>query len=94
MEVSERSFEKTIECGLLRYGPDACVGEGAGVREEAAPYGEFPPGGFRKRRPEEYDRSLCLVFRLISLEDIKVTLGICLKGGLILNKTIYLESRF
>ena len=32
-EVSERSFEKTIECGLLRYGPDACAGEAAGVRE-------------------------------------------------------------
>jgi hypothetical protein len=63
MKVSERSFEKTIECGLLRYGPDACVGEGAGIREEGAPYGEFPPGSFRKRRPEEYDLSLCLVPR-------------------------------
>jgi type I restriction enzyme R subunit len=62
-DISELSFEKTIECGLLRYGPDACVSEGVGVREEAAPYGEFPPGGFRKRRPEEYDRSLCLVPR-------------------------------
>jgi len=37
MEVSERSFEKTIECGLLRYGPDACAGEGGAVREAAPP---------------------------------------------------------
>src|SRR3990170_198767 len=63
MEVSERSFEKTIECGLLRYGPDACAGEVAGVRETAPPYGESPPGGYRKRPPEEYDQSLCLIPR-------------------------------
>jgi hypothetical protein len=63
MEVSERSFEKTIECGLLRYGPAACAGEIGGVREEAAPYGESAPGGYRKRPPEEYDPSLCLLPR-------------------------------
>jgi len=63
VEVSERSFEKTIECALLRLGPDACAGEAAGVREEAAPYGEFPAGSYRKRPPEEYDLSLCLLPR-------------------------------
>jgi type I restriction enzyme R subunit len=63
VEISERSFEKSIECGLLRFGPDACVGDVTGIREEAAPYGEFPPGGYRKRPPEEYDRSLCLIPR-------------------------------
>jgi hypothetical protein len=61
VEVSERSFEKTIECGLLQYGPDACSGEVTGVRETAAPYGEFPPGGYRKRPPEEYERSLTIL---------------------------------
>ena len=25
-EVSERSFEDAIECGLLSHGPDACGG--------------------------------------------------------------------
>jgi hypothetical protein len=25
--VSERSFEEAIECGLLQHGPDACAGE-------------------------------------------------------------------
>ena len=64
MEISERSFEKTIECGLLQYGPDSCAGEVvAGVREAQAPYGEFAPGGYRKRRPEEFDRSLCVIPR-------------------------------
>ena len=65
VEVSERSFEKTIECGLLRGGPNACAGEGdqAGVGEEAAPYGEFPAGGYLKRSPEEYNQSLCLLPR-------------------------------
>jgi len=63
VEVSERNFEKTIECGLLRYGPDACAGEIGGVREAAAPYGESAPGGYRKRPPEEYDAALCLLPR-------------------------------
>lgn len=28
VEVSERSFEKTIECGLLRFGPKTQVVQG------------------------------------------------------------------
>ena len=52
-EISERAFEDAIECGLLRYGPDACVEEGTAVRETSPPYGESPPGGYRKRRPED-----------------------------------------
>ena len=27
------------------------------------PYGDTPPGGYRKRRPEDYDRALCLLPR-------------------------------
>jgi len=30
VEVSERSFEKTIECGLLSHGPDAGARDIAG----------------------------------------------------------------
>lgn len=63
VEISERSFEKTIECGLLRYGPDDCAGGKRGVRETAAPFGEFPAGGYLKRAPEEYDPVLCLLPR-------------------------------
>jgi hypothetical protein len=63
-EVSERSFEEAIECGLLQNGPDACAGDTTGLREpQALPYGDAPPGGYRKRRPEDYDRALCLLPR-------------------------------
>ncbi len=62
-EVSERSFEDAIECGLLEHGPDACAGNTTAVRETSPPYGDTPPGGYRKRRPEDYDRVLCLLPR-------------------------------
>jgi type I restriction enzyme R subunit len=60
-EISERSLEEAIECGLLQYGPDACAGDVSAVHEARAPYGDSVPGGYRKRRPEEYDRTLCLL---------------------------------
>ncbi len=62
-EVSERSFEESIECGLLRHGPDACPGDTTAVREAPTPYGETLPVGYRRRSPEDYDRSLCLLRR-------------------------------
>ncbi len=62
-EISERSFEEATECGLLRYGPDACTGDATAIRETSPPYGDTPPGGYRKRRPEDYDRALCLLPR-------------------------------
>ena len=62
-EISERSFEDAIECGLLRHGPDACARETAVIRETPPPYGETPPGGYGKRRPEDYDPSLSLIPR-------------------------------
>jgi len=61
-KISERAFEEAIECALLRNGPDACPGDATAVRESAPPYGDDPvPGGYRKRRPEDYDRHLCLI---------------------------------
>jgi hypothetical protein len=30
-EISERSFERAIECALLQYGPDACEGDSTAV---------------------------------------------------------------
>ncbi|MCC6766596.1 MAG: putative DNA binding domain-containing protein [Deltaproteobacteria bacterium] len=62
-EISERAFEAAIECGLLQFGPDACAGDATAVRETSPPYGESPPGGYRKRKPEDYDRALCLLPR-------------------------------
>ena len=52
-EISERSFEEAIECGLLQYGPDVCVGDATAVRETPPPWGEMPPGGYRKRKPDD-----------------------------------------
>ncbi len=63
-EISERSFEQAIECALLQYGPDACAGEANTVREAPPPpYSDTPPGGYRSRKPEDYDRALCLLPR-------------------------------
>lgn len=62
-DISERAFEEAIECGLLQYGPDACAGDATAVTEAPAAFGENPPGGYRKRHPENYDRALCLLPR-------------------------------
>ena len=62
-EISERSFEEAIECALLQHGPDPCAGEATAVRETSPPYGDTPPGGYRKRQPEDYNRTLCLLPR-------------------------------
>jgi type I restriction enzyme R subunit len=63
-EVSEQSFEDAIECGLLRYGLDACPEDAVGFAEPAGPpRGKMPPGGYGRRLPEDYDRSLCLIPR-------------------------------
>ena len=63
VRVSERSFEESIEQALLAHGPDAGV-DGTGLlRERPVPFGESPPGGYRKRRPEDYDRALCVLPR-------------------------------
>jgi type I restriction enzyme R subunit len=62
-DVSERSLEEAIECALLQNGPDACAGERPSVREAGPAYGEALLGGYHKRTPTEYDRSLCLLPR-------------------------------
>jgi type I restriction enzyme R subunit len=62
-EISERSFEEAIECALLQHGRDACAGDQTAVRETPPPYGDTPPGGYHKRKPEDYDRPLCLLPR-------------------------------
>jgi type I restriction enzyme R subunit len=62
-EISERSFEEAIECCLLQDGPDACSGGASGARETSPPFGDTPPGGYRRRQAEDYDRGLCLLPR-------------------------------
>ncbi len=60
-DVSERAFEDAIEAALRRDGPDTPRGAKS-LRESPPAYGDDPlPGGYRKRRPEDYDRALCLI---------------------------------
>ena len=62
LQISERAFEEAIECALLRHGPDACPDDASAVRESGPEFGdEPPPGGYLRRRPEDYDRALCLI---------------------------------
>jgi type I restriction enzyme, R subunit len=65
--VSEKSLEDAIECALLAGGPDACAGASAAVAEPTyAPYAAgvaFAPGGYHRRRADEYDRARCLLPR-------------------------------
>ncbi len=61
-KIAERVLEDAIECVLLSDGPDACP-DGALLREPLEAYGSSLPGGYRKRLPNEYDRTLCLIPR-------------------------------
>jgi type I restriction enzyme R subunit len=61
MDISERIFEDAIEQGLLQHGPDAPPAAGM-ARETLSPYGDAP-GGYRRRRLEDFDRTLCLLPR-------------------------------
>ena len=62
--VSERAFEDAIEAALLRHGPDERpYTPQRDVADEPPPYGDpgMHPGGYHQRRPENYDRALCLL---------------------------------
>ena len=60
--ISERAFEEVIESALLRNGPDCYADGSSPLVEPATPYDGQPlPGGYLKRRPEDYDRGLCLI---------------------------------
>jgi len=60
-DISEKHFEEDIERALLRGGPDAHPADSELILNKGPPYGDFVPGGYNKRRPEDYDRELCLV---------------------------------
>ncbi len=65
MTFPSGSFEDAIEAALLRQGADSPTGIRARVGENRELYGlqEMEPGGYHKRRPQEYDRTLCLIPR-------------------------------
>ena len=69
VEVSERSLEEAIECGLLQHGPDACADDATGLRETSRPYGDVTWDFYRRRRPEDYDCSRCLLPRDVTLVE-------------------------
>ena len=61
-DISERAFEDAIECALLGHGPDACPDDAQSVHNAESESGDDPaPGGYLKRRAEDYDRGLCLI---------------------------------
>jgi len=57
IDISEKNFEATIEAALLAGGPDASKGVALVERATAGP---FTPGGYRQRKPGDYDKALCL----------------------------------
>jgi type I restriction enzyme R subunit len=59
VDISEKSLEQTIEATLLAGGPDAYPG-GEGLAVESLDRYENAPGGYRRRRPEDYNKELCL----------------------------------
>ncbi len=59
-DVSERSFEESIEA-TLSQGSSSTTSDGASVAAEAVGWFAGRPGGYRKRAPEDYDRGLCLI---------------------------------
>ncbi len=61
MDVSEKNFEQTIEAALVVDAPRVLPG-GASPGVEASPfYGEFAPGGYQPRQPEDYEREVYLI---------------------------------
>lgn len=61
VDVSEKNFEETIEAALLGAAAQPRCDHASVGRETRVPFGAFTPGGYHKRKPEEYDRALCLV---------------------------------
>jgi len=59
--ISERNFEDTIEAVLLAGGPDDRIEEPRALKERFTFPGEFTPGGYCRRLPDDYDPALCLI---------------------------------
>jgi type I restriction enzyme R subunit len=59
-DVSERSFEESIEATLAQDSPSNSL-DGASLAGEAVGWFAGRPGGYRRRAPEDYDRGLCLI---------------------------------
>ena len=60
-EIAEKAFEGAIERALLKNGPDDPDPSASPLGEKDLGFGEFVPGGYHKRLPNDYDRALCLI---------------------------------
>ena len=56
VDVSERAFEDAIEAGLLQHAIGA-------FGERRSSYLDMKPGGYNKRRSEDYNRAFCIIPR-------------------------------
>jgi len=61
MDISEKNFESLIEDTLLRKAPAQYNRGTTVVADVTVGYSAFVPGGYYKRTPEQYDRTLCLI---------------------------------
>ncbi len=60
MDITEKSFEQAIEDALVAA-PGQYHGNGQkAIGDSPMPYGDSGPGGYLKRKPEDYHRGLCL----------------------------------
>ena len=59
-EISERTLRGGDRVRRCSSTARRLRGRRDAVRETPPPYGDTPPGGYRKREPEDYDRALCL----------------------------------
>ena len=62
IEISEARLEQDIETSLLNGGPDDDTpAKGQVAEKQPEAYGAGHPGRYHRRRPEQYDRALCLI---------------------------------
>jgi type I restriction enzyme R subunit len=61
VDISEKTFEQTIEAVLTGEQPQQLPGGASPAKESGGEYGFIKPVGYRKRAPEEYDKRLCLI---------------------------------
>lgn len=59
-EISEKNFEATIEAILLAGGPNDPI-PAKSLRDRPTAEGDFILGGFMQRKPEDYNRGLCMI---------------------------------
>lgn len=59
MDTSEKNFESSIEESLLGILQADALKDGLALAEVGT--GTYPPGGYRRREPTDYDKELCLI---------------------------------